>query len=248
MEEIENFKKIAEKLYIPIKREIFEEFQGYFRKRKLPLPALNDNLIPLFPKNVRNLGETQYIKQADVLMLLYLLSDVFSKEVRKKNFLFYERRTLHQSSLSFPIHAIVALDAGEKDKAYRYFLNSAYADLKNIYGNTASGIHIASAGGTWQVVVNGFAGVKIIKGILSFEPKLPTHWKKIKFYLNWKGFLLSVNLEKEKIGIIFKSKSKRNFLNVRIYGSLQKLYANKMYYFSRKKIKREIYIPQREFY
>lgn len=249
MEEIENFKKIAEKIYIPIsKRKIFEEFEGYFRKKKLPLPVSDDNLIPLFPKNVRNLGETQYIKQADVVMLLYLLSDVFSKEVKKKNFLFYERRTLHQSSLSFPTHAIVALDAGEKNKAYRYFLNSAYADLKNIYGNTASGIHIASAGGTWQVVVNGFAGVKIIKGILSFEPKLPTHWKKIKFYLNWKGFLLSVNLEKEKIGITFKSKSKRDFLNVRIYGSLQKLSANKMYYFSRKKIKREIYIPQREFY
>lgn len=249
MEEIENFKKIAEKIYIPIsKRKIFEEFEGYFRKKKLPLPDLDNNLIPLFPKNVRNLGETQYIKQADVVMLLYLLSDVFSKEVKKKNFLFYERRTLHQSSLSFPTHAIVALDAGEKDKAYRYFLNSAYADLKNIYGNTASGIHIASAGGTWQVVVNGFAGVKIIKGILSFEPKLPTHWKKIKFYLNWKGFLLSVNVEKEKIGITFKSKSKKDFLNVRIYGSLQKLYANKMYSFPRKKIKREIYIPPKEFY
>lgn len=247
-EEIKNFKKIAEKIYIPIKGKIFEEFQGYFRKRKLSLPLLDDNLIPLFPKNVRNLGETQYIKQADVVMLLYLLSDVFPKEVKRENFLFYERRTLHQSSLSFPIHAILALDAGEKDKAYRYFLNSAYPDLKNIYSNTASGIHIASAGGTWQAVINGFAGVKIIKGILSFEPKLPTHWKKIKFYLNWKGFLLSVNLEKEKIGIAFKSKSKKDFLNVRVYGSLQKLSANKIYSFSRKKIERKIYIPQREFY
>ncbi len=249
LKDLENWGKIAVNIFVPFskKTNILEEFDGYFKLKKFPLPELDSNFLPLLPKNIHILDKTQFVKQADVVMLLYLLPSSFDYNLKKKNYLFYEKRTLHKSSLSVSMHSLMGVEVGEKIKAYRYFLNSVYADRKNIYGNTIDGIHAASLGGTWQTAINGFAGVKIDKGCLSFQPKLPACWEKIKFLLQWKGYEISVNINKEKIRLTLFSKNKKDTLPIKVYGANQKLQANKSTVFLRK-TKQKISLDTKGFY
>ncbi|MCL0033281.1 hypothetical protein M1M99_00520, partial [Thermodesulfovibrionales bacterium] len=116
-----------------------------------------------------------------------------------------------------------------------------YADLKNIYGNTAMGIHAASLGGTWQALIHGFAGVRIRKEILSFNPHLPSQWKRLRTSIKFKGSDISVDIDKEKVNLYFSSKSKTDQLPIRVYGTRYTLLANKKVTFYKKYKKKVTY-------
>ncbi|GBE38589.1 Kojibiose phosphorylase [bacterium BMS3Bbin08] len=231
--EIAKWKRIAAAIYIPVskKTKIVEQFEGFFKKRKLPLTGLDHHSLPLYPGNIRNIGNTQYVKQSDVVMALFLLSEIFSLETKRKNYLYYEKRTLHKSSLSASIHAAVGAEVGEEYKACHYFEIAAYADLKNVYGNTNAGIHAASLGGVWQALIHGFAGLRIRKGMLCINPQLPSHWKGLKTSVKFRGFDISVVIGKEKINLYFSSKVKKDRLTVSVYGIAKTLLANRRYSF-----------------
>ncbi|MCL0062415.1 hypothetical protein M1N62_05615 [Thermodesulfovibrionales bacterium] len=241
--DLENWRQVASKIYIPISKKtgLIEQFEGYFKKRKLPLPELDHHSLPLYPAKIRDLGDTQYVKQADVVMILFLLSDFFSLKTKKKNYIFYEKRTLHKSSLSAPVYAALGAEIGEEHKAYHYFEIATYADLKNIYGNTAMGIHAASLGGTWQALIHGFAGMKIRKEILSFNPHLPSQWKRLRTSIKFRGSDISVDIDKEKVNLYFSSKSKTDQLPIRVYGTRYTLLANKKVTFYKKYKKKVTY-------
>jgi kojibiose phosphorylase len=233
--EPEKWRQIASKIFIPIsKTGLIEQFQGYLKKRKVPPPELDHHSLPLYPAKIRNIGSTQYIKQADVVMILFLLSDIFSLKTKKKNYIFYEKRTLHKSSLSASIYAAVGAEIGEEHRACHYFNIATYADLKNIYENTDMGIHAASLGGVWIALINGFAGVRIRKGILSFNPHLPYQWKSIKFLIQFRGFDISVYIVEDKINLYFSSKCKKDQIPIRVYDRLHTLQANKKTIFYKK--------------
>ena len=240
---LENFRQIASRLHIPFskKTKIIEQFEGFRKKRKLSLPELDHHFLPVYPDNIRDIGSTQYVKQADVLMILFILSDLFSLETKRKNYLYYESRTLHKSSLSTSIHALLGAEVGEKYKAYHYFNIASHTDLKNVYGNTDAGIHAASLGGVWQALIHGFAGMRISKGILSFSPQLPPEWKKIKFSFKFKGYNMSVDIGQEKVSLYFNSKRKTDKLPVRVYRTLHTLHANKKASFYKKSKKKFVY-------
>ncbi|MBN1384412.1 MAG: glycoside hydrolase family 65 protein [Elusimicrobia bacterium] len=250
--EMKNWMEIAKKIYVPVskKANIIEEFDGFFKKKYIPLPELDSNSLPVFPRDLKvtDIIKTQFVKQADVVLLMYLLSDNFNLKWKEKNYIYYEKRTLHKSSLSASVYCIGGVEVGERNKAYKYFLVSAYTDKKNIYGNTGDGMHAAALGGVWQAVVNGFAGIRIKKGVLSLEPRLPNRWKRVKFSIKWKGFDICVNIDKEKIKLYFRSKNKINYLPVRIYGVLKKLSANRTRVFYRKLKRRREYIVKKALY
>ena len=118
---------------------------------------------------------------------MHVLPDEFSEEVKKSNFEYYEARTLHKSSLSPAIHAIMGIEVGDSTRALQYFKRSALVDVANNQGNTAEGIHIASAGGTWQILVCGFGGFRVRHQQMTFNPWLPSGWSQIRFRLRWRG-------------------------------------------------------------
>ncbi len=188
-----------------------EQFEDFFKRRKLPLPGLDSNWLPHLPSRVPldKIGTTQFIKQADVVMLLYLFPERFSPESMKRNFTHYERRTLHKSSLSAAVHAIVAARLGLTDTAYRYLQIAAFTDLRDIYGNTADGMHAASLGGTWQGVMAGFAGMRPKQGVLCFYPRLPRHWRSLAFTLAWQGTFLDVVIEKRVVSVHCHPRSRK---------------------------------------
>jgi kojibiose phosphorylase len=205
--EIKEWKDKAEKIYIPFDEEkkLVEEFEGYFALKDVPISVWDENSMPVYPEGYDhfNCDETTLIKQPDVLMLMYMLPDAFSPEVKKINYDYYEERTMHKSSLSPSIHTIMGIETGNYDRAFQYFERSAYVDLVDNQGNTNWGMHIASAGGTWQAVINGFAGLRVKNGQLTFKPWLPPTWKKISFKLKWQGDLLEIEVSHTDIQFEF---------------------------------------------
>ncbi len=200
----------AEKLYVPQPNEngIIEQFDGYF--------SLED-VTPEILKT-RELKENEYwgghglasttmtLKQADVVMMLNVFRNEYSKEIKKINWDFYEPYTEHGSSLSACAYAIVAADIGNTDWAYKYFMKTASVDLT---GNTKQylgdqyigGTHPAANGGAWNTAVFGFAGVSYTDEVIDISPRLPKNWESLSFKLNWKGESLNIKIKNDNVNI-----------------------------------------------
>lgn len=137
-----------------------------------------------------------FIKQADVLQGLYFFEDDFTKETIKKNFDFYEPMTVHESSLSPCVHSILAAKLGYDDKAYEMYIRTARLDLDDYNHEAHEGLHITSMAGTWMTIVQGFGGMRVKEGKLSFHAMLPKQWKSYSFNILFRGKTVSVSVDK----------------------------------------------------
>lgn len=195
-EEIGRWESVQEKIYLPRKEgtPLLEQFEGYFDLQEVVIEKYDENDWPVRPEALKHTKrkDTQIIKQADVVMLLHLLGEEFDEETTRLNYSYYEKRTLHGSSLSPSIYAIMGLKVGDSSKAYRYLRRAALLDLVDLQGNTREGIHAANAGGVWQTVIFGFAGVSIEDEVLHIRPSLPREWEGLRFRLHHRGTQLEV--------------------------------------------------------
>lgn len=197
-EEAGSWEILAPAMFIPFnpKTLLFEQFSGYFNKEHVdlkryePRSAAMDTIL-----GHAQIQRTDVVKQADVVMAMFLLWDELDPEVRQANFRFYEPRTGHGSSLSPSIHALMAARFGNQDLATAYLKQAAEIDLGNNMGNAAGGVHAAALGGLWQAVVFGFAGFKPHADGVSFAPNLLPHWRRLSFPLQWRGRRLDVSIE-----------------------------------------------------
>lgn len=178
---------------------VIEQFDGYFARADVPITEWDDNDMPQYPPGFHhfNCEDTMLLKQPDVVMLMHMLPGDFDQKTKRANFEFYEKRTLHKSSLSPAVHAIVGIEVGDARRAVQYFRRSAFVDLHDNQGNTRDGMHIASAGGTWQIVVHGFGGFRVFDGEMHFDPWLPEEWQQIRFRLYWRGWPVDVAIGHE---------------------------------------------------
>ena len=201
--EVNQWEAVAEKIYIPYEPEkkLVEEFEGYFDLDEIPITEWDENNMPLYPPgyNHDNCDTTTLIKQPDVVMLMYILPDEFDEETKRVNYNFYEARTMHKSSLSPSVHTIMGIETNYHKKALQYFERAAFVDLVDNQGNTEDGIHIASAGGTWQAAINGFGGMRVKNGRLTFKPWLPEKWEGLHFKIKWQGTDLKVSVLHDKM-------------------------------------------------
>lgn len=207
---VAGWRRVANGIKKPPKRKdrVIEEFDGFFKLRYIRLPKRQRYYLPGLPKkdvSVKDLCKTQFVKQGDTVILLYLLPEDFDIQTKKANYYFYDARTLHKSSLSPSIYAIVGAELGDLNKAYNYFLACLYTDIHNLYGNTAGGIHAASLGAAWQVVVNGFAGMRVSPDKISFEPRIPDKIKGLRFALKWRGKILKVRARNDRISFLYEA-------------------------------------------
>jgi trehalose/maltose hydrolase-like predicted phosphorylase len=135
-----------------------------------------------------------------------LLPEEFSADTGAANFQYYEPKCGHGSSLSRPMHGLVAARLGYSEMALRYFQDSAATDLADAHVAIAGGIHIAALGGVWQMAVFGFAGVSLRDDGIAIDPKLPTIWSSLKFRLQWRGRSLKVWIgQAERLEITLES-------------------------------------------
>jgi kojibiose phosphorylase len=238
LKEARRWKNIAARISINMnKKQVIEQFDGYFKKSKVKISGWDENYLPVVSTKItpREYARTQLIKQADVVALLHLLSDVFNLKTKRINYEYYLERTMHKSSLSLPIYALVACDVGDRNRAYQFFHTALRTDVSNIHRTTADGVHAACIGGTWQVLLHGFSGVKIEKEILSIEPKLPVAWRKVLFSLNWRGNLLKLEIKNNKVQIQLYPKKKGSKIKVRVFGVVHELKGSRSFEFERKK-------------
>lgn len=201
-EEVELWKEIVEKMYFPYdeKRQVYPMDDGFMMRKpwdesRIPVEKrawLYENYHPLFIMRHR------MSKQADAILGMYLHGELFTDEEIRRNYDFYQEVTLHHSSLSTCIFGIVACRIGYYEEAFRYFSQSARMDLDDYHNNFYAGIHGANMAGTWQAIVNGFAGLHCSKGRLRFAPYLPKEWDGYSFKLLFRGSLLKVDVKREE--------------------------------------------------
>ena len=185
-----------DKLYLPQPDKeslIIPQDDTYLLKKELDITQYKnaDKVGKLFDDyNLDQVNEMQISKQADVLVLLYLMDQTtqpFDPALKQANFEYYEPRTTHDSSLSLSTHAIIAADIGSKALAYDLYSKAVQIDLGPNMHSSDAGIHAASIGGIWQIILFGFAGIRIHGQKLTVNPHLPDEWEELSFVFNWQG-------------------------------------------------------------
>ena len=136
----------------------------------------------------------QVLKQADIVLAMFMLGNEFSEEQKRRNFEYYDPLTTGDSSLSACVQSIIAAEIGNERQALEYFQYALLMDLGNVAGNASGGVHIASAAGVWSSLVFGFGGVRDFDGKLSFAPRLPRAWNELAFSLRFGGRQLRIKL------------------------------------------------------
>ena len=198
----ECIEKRLPKLYLPLPNEddIIPQSDTFLGLKKLDISKYknSDEVLGIYNDyNTKQLNEYMVSKQSDTVMLLYLFRDLFDHETRKKNFVFYEDKTLHDSSLSKSTHAILANEFDFEEMSYKLFKGAISVDLGANMKSSDEGIHSASIGGIWAAFVFGFGGTNIADKGLNINPCLPVNWDFLEFPLVYQGTRLRVRVEKD---------------------------------------------------
>lgn len=159
--------------------------------------------------NLTQVNNMQITKQADVMLLVYLFENLFNDEIKVANWNYYEPKTTHDSSLSLSTHAALAADLQESALSYELFKRARDIDMGQKMKSSDEGIHAASLGGIWQIVVFGYGGVRALNGKLRIEPNLPDNWSELQYGFSWQGDLVTVRVTKEQFEVSLPENSKQ---------------------------------------
>ncbi|WP_425997955.1 glycoside hydrolase family 65 protein [Caulobacter sp. DWR1-3-2b1] len=175
---------------------LIAQFKGFLDLEDIELAAYAGRSVPMDVVLGRDrTARSQVIKQADVVALLALLPDEFTRKATGANFAYYEARCGHGSSLSRALHGLVAARLGQADKALSYLRQSSAIDLGDTHVAIAGGIHTAAQGGVWMITVLGLAGLSLRDDGLSLEPRLPATWLGLTFPVQWRGRRIKIRIE-----------------------------------------------------
>ena len=206
--EIDSWLDVSKNMYFPYdaEREIYLQQDGFLDKELVPVSELGNENRPINQKwSWDRILRSPYIKQADTLQGFYLFEDNFSTEQLERHFNFYEPFTVHESSLSPCVHSIQAAKLGRMEQAYEFYLRTSRLDLDDYNKEVEEGCHITSMAGTWMSIVEGFGGMRVLNGMLQFEPRIPHQWVNYTFKVNFRGRILKVSVSKEGNKFILES-------------------------------------------
>ncbi|WP_309065437.1 glycoside hydrolase family 65 protein [Microbacterium sp.] len=147
----------------------------------------------------------QVLKQADVVLALFLQGNHFTAEEKLADFQYYDPLTTGDSTLSAVVQSIMAAEVGYQELAQEYFEQAIFVDLGDLHHNAADGVHVASAGGVWTALVCGFGGMRDYHGELSFDPRLPVDWPELSYPLQWQGSSLYVTVNRDRLRVEVRS-------------------------------------------
>ena len=206
--ELSHFSSIANLMYYPKSDDpdLFIQQDGFLDK-----DLQSVDMIPIQERPISQhwswdrILRSCYIKQADVIQGLFNFPHAFSLTVKQKNFDFYEPMTVHESSLSSGIYAVLASEIGYIEKAYGLFLRAARLDLDDYNNDTEDGLHITATSGAWLAMIHGFGGLRYTSDTLILNPILPVEWTKYRFSLTYRGAVFGVDVSKATVIISHRS-------------------------------------------
>jgi alpha,alpha-trehalose phosphorylase len=196
-EEMAAWRAAAEKVVIPFDEElgVHQQSEGFTTHEAWDFATTREDQYPLmlfFP--YFDLYRKQVVKQPDLVLAMELFREQFTCEQRARNFDYYERITVRDSSLAACTEAIAAADTGHLRLAFDYAAEAALVDLHDLQNNTRDGLHLASLAGTWIALVMGFGGLRDLGETLTFEPVLPDALTRLTFSILHRGRALSVEV------------------------------------------------------
>lgn len=199
-EEMAEWRDAAKAMYIPYDTtlDIHPQSEGFTSHRVWDFAATTPDDYPLmlhFP--YFDLYRKQVIKQADLVLAMTRRGDAFTKEQKARNFAYYERLTVRDSSLSACTQAVMAAEVGHLELAHDYLAEAALMDLGDLEHNTRDGLHIAALAGSWIALVAGIGGMRDQIGQLSFAPRLPPGLTRLAFVVSPKRRRLRVEVTAE---------------------------------------------------
>jgi maltose phosphorylase len=213
--EISDMKKVADNMYFPYSEEhgVYLQQDGFIDKELITVANLDKSQRPINQKwSWDRILRSPYIKQADTLQGFYFFEDHFTKEQLEKHFDFYEPFTVHESSLSPCVHSIQAAVLGRMEQAYTFYLRTSRLDLDDYNKEVHEGLHITSMAGTWMSIVEGFGGMRIKDGNLSFEPKIPKEWNAYSFKVNFRNAIVKVEVNHNQTNVSVEGNSEIEIL------------------------------------
>jgi alpha,alpha-trehalose phosphorylase len=200
-EEMASWRDAAARMTVPYDDElgVHSQCDGFTHRRHWDFEGTRPDQYPLllhFP--YYELYRSQVVKQADLVLALYLCGNRFDDDQKARAFNYYEAITVRDSSLSASTQAIVAAEVGHLDLAYDYFGETALVDLRNLAENTRDGMHIAALGATWLVAVAGFGGMRDHGETLSFAPRVPSRLTRLAFRVGFRGRCVRVEVTQKE--------------------------------------------------
>lgn len=197
--ELADWKKVVDNMYFPYseKHGVYLQQDGFLDKELITVANLDQTQRPINQKwSWDRILRSPYIKQADTLQGFYFFEDQFTQEELERHFDFYEPFTVHESSLSPCVHSIQAAKLGRMEQAYTFYLRTSRLDLDDYNKEVEEGLHITSMAGTWMSIVEGFGGMRVKEGMLSFIPQIPKQWDAYSFKINFRNQILKIKVSK----------------------------------------------------
>lgn len=198
--ELAAWRSMADDMIIPRDPEtgVFEQHEGFFDLPHVDVDAIPVTDFPLYANwSYDRIYRNDMIKQPDVLMFMFLYNQSFSLDDKRKNYEYYEPRTIHESSLSPSLHSILAAELGRDDEAFEFFRFASRIDLDNYNRNTSEGIHTTSIAAAWMNVVYGYGGLRSDGPEIALNPTIPSRWKSYCFRISVRGSVVRVRVTQE---------------------------------------------------
>ncbi|MEV5766919.1 glycoside hydrolase family 65 protein [Micromonospora sp. NPDC052213] len=220
-EEAAAWRDAAASMHIPYDEEVdvHEQVEGFTRLQEWDFGHTPQEKYPLllhYP--YFDLYRKQVVKQADLVLAMHWRGDAFTPEEKLRNFLYYERRTVRDSSLSACTQAVLAAEVGHPELAHIYLREAALMDLHDLNENTRDGVHMASLAGAWIALVAGFGGLRDHDGTLSFAPRLSSRLGRLEFSLQWRGMRLRVDVRPHETTYALRHGDPADVLELRHHG------------------------------
>ncbi len=258
-QELENWQDITEKMNVLLTKDnVLEQFQGY-----MSLPELDWKKYRKKYPNIQRLDRIlksendspdhyKVAKQADVLMLYYLLApqkvvDILTdlnyqvpdaEELLRRNFDYYIGRTSHGSTLSKIVHATIAHNLTTDGESWHWFMDALRSDIEDTQGGTTlEGIHTGVMAGTVEIAIRNFAGVAFEHDRLAVSPNLPHHWRSMSFCVWHHDIRYQLVIDETAITVTATRKKKNDIkaIPIEIEGVVKSLRLDTETIFKRKK-------------
>lgn len=199
--ELDDWRRASESMMIPFDRDrgIHPQDQHFLEREFWDLDGDEPKRPLLLHYHPLVIYRHQILKQADVVLALFLRGDEFTREQKTADYTYYDKLTTGDSTLSAVVQSIVAAEIGKRRLALRFFLTALFTDLADVHDNTEDGVHVASTGGVWSGLVSGFGGMRDHGGRFSFDPRLPEGWPWLRFRMNILGNRTTITVRADEV-------------------------------------------------